>query len=161
MKKVIGIVGARNSGKSTTASDIKKTYPFIKGYISLSHGEKDEITLLDLENGNRLPLMSRYFNTPETIGSYHYLKSTFDYAERGKFNPSDIVMIDEIGRLECTGRGFDHLVRKLLNEDIKLILTIRTEFIDIVKANYNIDIETYEISEKEKVKELIKKLLEK
>lgn len=140
MKNVLAITADRNSGKTSAALGLIKMIPGLKGFISLSEGNKDEITLLDVENGNRLPLMSRHFSFPTRVGAYSYLESTFSYANEKVFNDDDVIIIDEIGRLECEDKGFDALMRRSLSSSSILIITVRNQFIEMVENHYGIKI---------------------
>lgn len=158
MKSVIVITGKKNSGKTTTALKIKEHFPSTKGFISLSADAKDEITLLDLGSGDRLPLMSRYFESDADVGAYRYLQSTFDYASNVEFDDKGVVIVDEIGRLELRGEGFDFLMRHLLSLSVNLIITVRTEFLEDVVRHYEIEADCFSPGNLDEILRKIKNL---
>jgi nucleoside-triphosphatase THEP1 len=50
----------------------------------------------------------------------------------------DIIVIDEIGRLELKGKGWDSSLRKLLSTDgLIVLITVRSEFAEQVKKHYS------------------------
>ncbi len=147
MSNLIVLTSGRNSGKTSTLLSLKEKHPDIKGFISLSSGDKDEITLYDLDNGNKLALMSRYFKSDKKIGCYNYLEETFRYADEKVFGKDDVVVIDEIGRLELSGKGFDSLLKRLLKNNIKCVISVRTDFLHLVLDHYGVDADVYGIED--------------
>lgn len=73
-----------------------------------------------------------------SFGPFRYARKTLRQAEHElkkmleeKVTP---IFLDEIGRLELTGGGWAHILRKLLASGTELYLTIRTPFIkDVIK----------------------------
>ena len=158
MSDVIVITGDRNSGKTTAVLKLKEAFPVFKGFLSISEGKKDEITLLDTSNGNSFPLMSRYFDSSTCVGSYHYLQSTFDYVNSRIFTRDDYVIIDEVGRLEVSGNGFEPLIKKLLSLNINMVITVRGQFLGDVERRYGIKSICFSPDEIHSVIEKIKNL---
>ncbi len=144
------ISAPKNGGKSTAALKIKEKHPDALGFVSLKGHDGDEITLLDLENSNRLPLMSAYFRTDNAIGRYHYLESTFRYCSNKAFPDGSVVVLDEVGRLEISGKGFDSLLKRLIKTDIDLYITVRDAFVPDVLARYACGVESLSVLEVER-----------
>lgn len=145
------IEGMKNGGKTTAALELKKAIPSLRGFLSLSEEPKDEITLLDLDSGNRLPLMSRYFKRDDRIGCYSLVKESFLYASGFEAKEKDIVIIDEIGRLECSDSGFYFLLCNLLKCDITLIITVRNEYVKDVLNHFGMKAEIFSVNQIDRI----------
>lgn len=157
MARIMIIEGRKNGGKTTAALGLKKAMPSLRGFLSLSEEPKDEITLLDLDNGNRLPLMSRYFKGDDRIGCYFLVKESFLYASGFEAKEKDVVIIDEVGRLECSDSGFSSLLCNLLKCDITLIITVRNEYVKDVLERFCIEAEIFSVHQIDSILEKIKK----
>ena len=102
--------------------------------------------------------MSRYFESDADVGAYRYLQSTFDYASNVEFDDKGVVIVDEIGRLELRGEGFDFLMRHLLSLSVHLIITVRTEFLEDVLRHYEIEADCFSPGNLDEILRKIKSL---
>jgi nucleoside-triphosphatase len=85
-----------------------------------------------------------------TVGKYIFSRTAFDRAEKILENSihqnKEWLIVDEIGPLELTGKGFDKVLRSILsshNRDnpktsMKLLLVVREHLLDVVIKFYGI-----------------------
>lgn len=67
---------------------------------------------------------------------YQKMIETFEAMIDQRIQP---IYIDEIGRWELSGQGFDSIIKKSLQASLDLVCTVRDEFIDQVIKRYHIE----------------------
>lgn len=140
MAEVKIISGERNSGKTAFIKKLLETGLPAEGFITVAlDGKKDVLYLQDIASGERRLLMEASCWKKNKIGRYRFCPSTFKWAEKKLSQAvSGIVVLDEVGRLELSGRGFDSLMRKLLCKDVELYVSVRKDYIESVVGHYGL-----------------------
>ncbi len=140
MSSNIIITADRNCGKTTYASHLIKQGVICKGIISLSNDDKSEYLAHNIETGESRTLLSKKFESGEAIGVFKLNLETFNWANECLMNiESGTVLIDEVGRLELSGRGFAPALKVLLKKDVTLYITVRTSFLNEVLEYFQIE----------------------
>jgi nucleoside-triphosphatase len=155
--KNIFITGPPGSGKTTLirklAGELREYGPagFFTGEIR-EQGARKGFTLMSLDGRERGILAHRDIRGAHRVGTYGVDLQGFEQF-LGKLRlpgPSPrLVMIDEIGKMECLSENFRGLVVSLLDAPVPLIATIALKaggFIDEVKRRP--DVLLYEITER-------------
>ncbi len=140
------IVGALDSGKSTKMTEIFRQKGG-DGFVSSKRFDGEIFTgydLVRLTTEERIPL-ARVL--PSRIDGFEYgrfifSKKAFDYAERiyreiiaARSSP---IFIDEIGRIELDGRGFDNIFRRLVLSEAEIYFCARDAFLEKIVEAYRI-----------------------
>ncbi len=143
---ILIISGKINSGKSTACKDLvrrlQSSQKNIGGILSIPfwrHGEKKAYYALDIstEEGTLLATTEpvypayRYGRFFFPLSGFSFAKSVLyaaaDLSEMKKQNKKDILIIDEIGPLECLGQGFTPLLRDLMDRFSGILLLVMRE----------------------------------
>lgn len=141
---VILICADKNSGKTTFAKRIiSENKNSFFGFLSYSSSNKNSYYLHDIETEDNILLMSDKVNDNyERIGRFYIEPFAFDKAYElilKKINNSKTkkcVVIDEVGKLELNGFGFDKLIKHLIDIDMDLLICVRTSFVSDVLSRY-------------------------
>ena len=136
-----------NSGKTTYAKHlIEKHKEEYLGFLSLSNKKKDKFYLYDINDGNKILIMSECGDKNyEKLGRFYLEPGAFDKAYDLLINHlngesfSKTVLIDEVGRLELKGRGFNALISKLIEMNVNLVLCVRKVFVEDVISKYKFE----------------------
>lgn len=149
------LIGDLNAGKTSKALENIHTGKWptkTKGFLSVKCYEEEQFLgydLLDLSSGVRSIFMRTskdFIKAPVElmgqIGPFLYDQRVFDqvrhallaWAKEGTYP----LIIDEIGRLELMGAGYDSLLRELLTLDGELYLLVRRAFVEKVMDHYGI-----------------------
>ena len=139
MKSCKIITGAINSGKSTLINSMIDIDESIYcGFVS--DKDEDGYLLRSLKSGISRRYLSRSTRFNNKLGRWYFDPSCFDdvYKELSVME-SGKVYIDEVGRLELQGGGFDKALKLLAARDIDLVLTARDEFLESIIERYRID----------------------
>lgn len=138
------ITAKRNSGKTTYLKKFITNKNCI-GFISDSTKFKEKFYFNDLFFNERYLSMETQFHEDwKKIGKYFINPHIFEKIEVELFKAIeakkdfDYIVLDEIGRLELEGRGFDTLLKKLVKKEYPLILSIRSDFVTQVIENYDL-----------------------
>jgi nucleoside-triphosphatase THEP1 len=140
------ISAEKNSGKTTYAKHLIEGHEMeYLGFLSLSDPQKKEFYLQDINDGKKILIMSEYGNDAyEKLGRFYLEPNGFDIAcdtlfeEINISSESKTVLIDEVGRLELRGKGFNALINKLIEMDIDLVLCVRKSFVSEVIRKYGL-----------------------
>ncbi len=143
-KEVYILTGTIHSGKSSTLANWCKTRNDVFGILSpVENGKR---FFQDISNGEKFPMEAgpdEISTIP--IGKFKFSMSAFSKAieviTRSSYNKNGWLVIDEIGPLELSGRGFDEVLKELLDNspsNIKLILVIRDTIKDDVIQRYSL-----------------------
>ena len=145
--------GNINSGKTTAMmSHYHKTLKG-DGFISLKTMVGDRVKCydaLELSNGKTYKLAYHENYLPDTfekniiLGPYHFDESSFSYMESYiekciKKNVSPIYL-DEVGNLELLSKGFSSILKVLIQKDVDIIISVRSDLVSRV-------VDTFEIKE--------------
>lgn len=145
--KITIISGKRNSAKTTTLKRIveNKSEKFL-GYFCESDKDKEVFYLRNVLNNDLITIMrTNLSNTKESIGKYNIIDNSFLLAEETLLSQihelkgdNFSIVIDEIGRLELNGSGYNTLIKKLLKFNYDLIFCIRDEFVEDIIDKYDL-----------------------
>jgi nucleoside-triphosphatase THEP1 len=151
MKRPIIISGELNSRKTSMlyslCSLLDSQGSRLGGVIQvaqLPHKPKTSYTLSDQGTGNcRLLMQEQYKDSFEQVGRFWVDFSTFQWAYEitmAQIETADYITVDEMGPIELGGRGFDQLVRTLI-EHYKgtLILVCRSSLVEQLISYYTFD----------------------
>lgn len=144
------ITGPVNGGKSTRFLKLyeesgdgiglyaKKLYneeKTIVGYNLILLPGKEEIPFICLKES-----IYQNENCYLIQGRFAFLKEPFEIAKRYILSSSDHipVWIDEIGKLELKGKGYDKLLRRLLKSDREITITVRDSLLVDILNQYKI-----------------------
>lgn len=118
------LTGPVHSGKTTLLEKVvrrlKKDKVKIDGFLSKALREGQEVTgydLFDLREGEAVPLLRRTGERKwQRVGSFFFLPSALDKAERIilRSKDTDLAVVDEIGPLELSGKGFWLALKQVL-----------------------------------------------
>lgn len=136
MNQKIIITGPPKSGKSTLISRLISYYSQkdikIEGFITPEVIDKNKrigFDAIDINSKNKVPLARiGDYKTRYTLGRYHVFIKEFEHfivkLERIEEQDINLIIIDEIGKMELLSRKFQKLIRKLFNLKVPLIATI-------------------------------------
>ena len=131
------ITGGRGCGKTHYLLSLIEKGEKAQGFLSLHEG--DSYYLRNIETGEKKLLMTTSELFAGRIGRYYYDEKLFREACSSLSSiDNGSVFIDEIGRLELSGGGFDKGLRSLLGKNVSLTLTVRCDFLSSVIASYNL-----------------------
>jgi len=118
------LTGPVHSGKTTlletAVHEFRKSKVKIDGFLSKAIREGQEVIgydLFDLREGSSVPLLRRTGERAwQRVGSYFFLPSGLDEAERIilRSKDADLSVMDEIGPLELSGKGFWPALKQVL-----------------------------------------------
>ena len=138
MKSFNIITGEKGEGKTTLMLKIASEESSPVGFVSIHRG--DDYFLLDLETGKETLLMSKKDIFPDRWKGWSVNTSLFDSVyERLSAVDSGKVFLDECGRMEIEGFGYDRTLRMLIGKkDTEVYITLRRPFIDAFVSHYSI-----------------------
>jgi nucleoside-triphosphatase THEP1 len=148
LQKIFLITGSKGEGKTTWATGLAgflkkngmnpagilsekiQTGAEISGYdiSDIKTGEKQCFLRTDHLNGSKI---GRFSICPEGIIFGNNI------LDPSNIKPGNIVIIDEVGMLELKNDGWAPAIENLLQSDNHLIIVVRDEFLDRVKARWN------------------------
>ncbi len=145
-KKEIYIVsGDIQTGKTSTLTKWSAIRNDVYGILTpIENGKR---IFLDISNGEKFA-MEAVADEVATIkvGKHSFSMNSFskavDIVSSGAYNSKGWLVIDEIGPLEISGRGFDEVLKEFLQNDssnLKLILVVRESLKDAVISRYNLN----------------------
>jgi len=144
------LTGDVNTGKTTIVSkwfeQYKQEGKSVGGFLApalWSKGQKNSYELLDLQTGQRCVFASRKpLESAEKFGDFwfsHKGKKFGEHALKRLCPDIDVGIVDEIGPLELSGRGWAAPLKKLLrNPPQKLILLVRSSLVKAVSETFQI-----------------------
>lgn len=137
MKSFNIITGEKGEGKTTKILSLSALDSSQAGFVSIHRG--DDYYMLDLESGREKLLMSPRPVFEKMWKGWYVDFSLFDEAyERLSSVVSGSVYLDECGRMEIEGLGYDRTLRMLLERDVDIYITLRRPFIESFAAHYSI-----------------------
>ena len=151
-RNIVLVTGSRHSGKTTLVSK------FVAGAVQrglriagilapgeFTQGVRNSFSIIDIARDRAVPLATR--NTSDDAGSI-----PFDFHDEGLIagyralapdscRRRDIVVVDEVGRLELNNRGWSSHLSPLLDlpQKITHIWVVRREFLPPVCAKWGIE----------------------
>ena len=155
------LTGPIKSGKTTFLMELLENNPDCGGFLTPDiHGRRhffrlDTKECLPFEID---PTSDKYHSI--AVGPYYFDKNIFDLGNQMISNIQShhkkIFVIDEVGKLELRGEGFDLSLKIILplyslNDDTLLILIVRNYLVHEVMERYKLNCTIIDILEKEKI----------
>jgi nucleoside-triphosphatase THEP1 len=154
------VTGKINEGKTTA---LKLMYHEDKkgdGFIAIKKMDGTNVhsflaTKLSTKEQKVLMLHKNYYSesfiSAGKIGPYLINLFTLSWVEtsiekmiKKKVEP---IYLDEVGMLELDGYGYDLILRKIIESNLDLIITTRSDLLEKVKEHYNLkDVKVIEVS---------------
>jgi len=147
MDRLILWVGEKHSGKTTVLArfvEIARAENLkVAGILAPSLYRAGELTgfdVLDLRDGNRAPLARREIGA-DSIGQFTFLEDGWKLGKaalsKEATESADLVVVDEFGPLELSGRGWRCSVDSLLTSSNQtVILVVRRKLVNSVRRTY-------------------------
>ncbi|TAJ45670.1 nucleoside-triphosphatase [Methanofollis fontis] len=148
MKKNLLITGAPASGKTTLLRRAVKSFPGAVGFFTeemREGGERMGFQIAGLD-GRRALFAHRGIRGHGRVGSYGVNIPVFEgFLAATPFDSPEarLVVIDEIGRMECLSADFRRLVLELLDGPVPVVATAALhgdEFIEGIKARPDLSV---------------------
>jgi len=136
MQTKILIMGPPRSGKSTLISKLldhfRKENLRTRGFLTpevRKNQKRIGFDILDISTGERVALARKGdFDTPHHLGSYALFIDAFESFLESKLIPecqnADVILIDEIGKMELRSALFERLIRETFIRETPVIATI-------------------------------------
>ncbi|HML85817.1 MAG TPA: nucleoside-triphosphatase, partial [Bacteroidales bacterium] len=147
--KIFIVTGEKGEGKTSSLVEVidklKGAGVSVGGFISpriIVDGKTIGYYLEGVLDGRRQILMTETEqNGFQKIGRFwldpNVIKRVTSTIEEQALSPS-VIFIDEVGRLELEGRGWDEVLRSLLLTNVVVVLAVRMAFVDEVLKYYSI-----------------------
>ena len=150
MKKNIFITGAPGVGKTTLirnfTEELKEFHP--AGFFTTEireHGTRKGFELMSL-SGNKEILSHINIKSPYRVGKYNVNLKGFELFLDSlplRNDSVNLIVIDEIGKMECFSKSFINIIREILNSKKVLLSTISltgSGFITEIKKRADIEL---------------------
>ncbi len=137
MKSFNIITGEKGEGKTTTLLTLSSTLTSPVGFVSLHRG--DEYYIRNIVSGEERLLLSPRPVLPGMWKGWYVDSSLFDdvYLSLSTVK-SGPVLLDECGRMEMEGLGYDRTLRMLIERDADIYITLRRRFLESFLSHYSI-----------------------
>lgn len=149
MAKVIFITGPKDSGKTTRMKTVASSISGCDGILTVKDKAQRNYYFQEIRTGHRYPALSQdlRFSQQDAWGRFSYSHESFNKANDYLVaSDASVMVLDEVGRLENSGKGFYPALGKLLARDITLYISVRTDFLSSVVEHFAIsDYEVLEI----------------
>ncbi|MFX0138066.1 MAG: nucleoside-triphosphatase, partial [Candidatus Hodarchaeota archaeon] len=137
MNRKILITGPPRCGKSTLISKLIKYYTNKKNYKIYGfltpevkeHGNRIGFDIVDIYSGEKSQLARvGPFKTKYMVGKYNVFIEQFEKYIEDALNlegiPVDLIVIDEIGKMELFSKKFQNFIKKIFGSNISILATI-------------------------------------
>ena len=147
--KIFIVTGEKEEGKTSSLVEVidklKGAGVSVGGFISpriIVDGKTIGYYLEGVLDGRRQILMTETEqNGFQKIGRFwldpNVIKRVTSTIEEQALSPS-VIFIDEVGRLELEGRGWDEVLRSLLLTNVVVVIAVRKAFVDEILKYYSI-----------------------
>ncbi len=137
MKSFNIITGEKGGGKTTRILSIASRLASPPGFVSIHRC--DDYYMLDLKRRKERLLMSQRPLFEKKWRGWYVDTSLFDEVyEKLSVLESGSVYLDECGRMEMDGLGYDRTLRMLMERDVDIYITLRRQFLDCFLSHYSI-----------------------
>ncbi|MCP5062418.1 MAG: hypothetical protein GY936_08145 [Ignavibacteriae bacterium] len=151
-KKIYIVTGPIHSGKTTRLFKFVVNQNSIDGILAPIVNEERKLYHISSRKIKNLEV-SESSDETISIGKYHFLQESFDWANANlikSFNQvPDWIIIDELGKLELKREGLhksaSYILDKINDSSTKIILVIRDYLLEDIIEFYGISKEEYEI----------------
>lgn len=147
--KIFIVTGEKEEGKTSSLIEIieklKSRGVRVGGFISpriMVDGKTIGYYIESVLDGRRQLLMTETEqNGFQKIGRFwldpNVIKRVTSTIEEQALSPS-VIFIDEVGRLEMEGQGWDEVLRSLLLANVVVVIAVRKAFVDEILKHYSI-----------------------
>ncbi|MFZ7115232.1 MAG: nucleoside-triphosphatase [Bacteroidota bacterium] len=144
-KEVYILTGTIHSGKSSTLGKWCQTRNDVFGILSpVENGKR---FFQDISSGEKFPMEATSDEISTIpIGKFKFSMNAFSKAVEvlsgSSYNKKGWLVIDEIGPLELSGRGFDEVLKEILQasaSNMKIILVVRDTLKEDVIQRYSLN----------------------
>jgi nucleoside-triphosphatase THEP1 len=147
--KIFIVTGEKEEGKTSSLIDIieklKSKGVRVGGFISpriMVDGKTIGYYIESVLDGRRQLLMTETEqNGFQKIGRFwldpNVIKRVTSTIEEQALSPS-VIFIDEVGRLEMEGQGWDEVLRSLLLANVVVVIAVRKAFVNEIMKHYSI-----------------------
>lgn len=133
------VTGRPKSGKTTlirrVVEELKKMGLRVGGFITpeeKEHGTRTGFHVKDLESGREAVLAVAGGGGPK-VGKYGVDVKSFEgiaLPVMGRFGEYDVIVVDEIGRMELESARFADALEEILNSETPLIAALHRDFVE-------------------------------
>lgn len=133
------VTGMPKAGKTTILHDVikglKKSGLRVGGFISPSekhHGTRTAFHVMDIETGKEAVLADVHGDGPK-ISKYHVNIKSFERValpSLKKCRNYDVIIVDEIGRMEMKSNKFSRALDDVLDAEVPLIASLSSDYVD-------------------------------
>ena len=147
MSKVFIITGGKHVGKTTFLQkrilELRHSGKSVAGIVSKGdflEGKRNNFYAVNIQNKEQQLLMSQNeMLNSNKIGKFYFSENTFnwgrDIIKKAIYSEIDVIVLDEIGRLELENEGWAKIFAKMLKSDKELYLVFRKEYVvELIKA---------------------------
>lgn len=138
------------SGKTTALMDFwERGVTSFDGFLTPDIDDSRKLILLDTDEELPFELESGDETNSISVGKFHFSKSTFDLVKNKLKHlhktPANLIIIDELGKLEMEGKGFEPELGELIqnfkqaSDDKLLILVIRNTLLEAAIVKYHLE----------------------
>lgn len=164
------LTGPIHSGKTTllkkVVQELKEQKHRVDGFLSETVWEKEEIVgydLFDLKKDRAIPFIRRKGEKEwQKVGSYFFIPQSLAEAENiilsGK--EADILVVDEVGPLELSGKGFWPVLKQVIFQPLNsyLLVTRKNILEDFLAKLGKCKVKIFDIKNKEVFHQLIEEI---
>ena len=137
MKRCRIITTTLGGGKSTYIKSLIDNDKDSVGFFSIKR--EGAYVLMNISTKEERLLMSTLKISNQRFGRFYVDESVFGWANDILLGYKDEnVYIDEVGRMELLGMGFDRALREIAKRDITLTIAVRDEFVDAIISKYGL-----------------------
>jgi nucleoside-triphosphatase THEP1 len=163
------LTGPVDSGKTTflkrVIEELKRQKIKLDGFLSegLKDQEKIGYDLLDLGGGKSVPFIRKSGRQDwQRIGPYFFIPEGLSWAKKIilRSREADVLVVDEIGPLELSGRGLWDVLEKVIFQRVqKFLFVLRREILeDFLKMVGKIEVKIFDIEEEDVFPRLIEEI---
>lgn len=130
-KRHLALTGPPGCGKTTV---VKKFAELVSSELKLagfytqerrSQGQRVGFDAIGLATGQTVPLASVNVRSKLRVGRYGVVLDQFERLLHDELaNEADVLVIDEIGKMECFSQEFITAIRRLLNGNVPMLMTV-------------------------------------
>ena len=164
------LTGPVNSGKTTflkrIVEELKSQKFTIDGFLSeaiLQNQEKTGYDLLELRSGKSIPLIRKSGRQEwQKVGPFFFIPEGLSWAKEIilRSREAEILVVDEIGPLELSGKGFWPVLEKVIFHRVQKFLFVlrRSALEDFLRSVAKIKVKIFDLEEEEVFSRLIEEI---